>query len=125
MVTCVFTTGNGHAIKYNTTCFTTVSKLCAGRPENWGFIAHGITLLDIVFRRGLQSIQFPTVGPFRGTKLPMLDANYSPPSSTECPTTYQTRQFFNNSKTNEDIATRFEQEYVRCVTILIQGLDKK
>ena len=33
---------------------------------------------------------------------------------TECPTTYQTRQFFNNSKTNEDIATIFEQEYVRC-----------
>ena len=32
-----------------------------------------------------------------------------------CPTTYQTRQFFNNSKTNEDIATRFEQEYVRIV----------
>ena len=32
-----------------------------------------------------------------------------------CPTTYQTRQFFNNSKTNEDIATRFEQEYVCCV----------
>jgi hypothetical protein len=34
---------------------------------------------------------------------------------TECPTTYQTRHFFNNSETNEDIATRFEQEYVRCV----------
>ena len=34
---------------------------------------------------------------------------------TECPTTYQTRHFFNNSKTTEDIATRFEQEYVRCV----------
>ena len=32
-----------------------------------------------------------------------------------CTTTYLTRQFFNNSKTNEDIATRFEQEYVRCV----------
>ena len=32
-----------------------------------------------------------------------------------CPTTYQTRQFFNYSKTNEDIATRFEQEYVHCV----------
>jgi hypothetical protein len=28
---------------------------------------------------------------------------------------YQTRHFFNNSKTNEDIATRFEQGYVRCV----------
>ena len=34
---------------------------------------------------------------------------------TWCPTTYRTRHFFNNSKTNEDIATRFEQEYVRCV----------
>jgi len=34
---------------------------------------------------------------------------------TGCPTTYQTRHFFNNSKTNEDIATGFEQEYVRCV----------
>ena len=34
---------------------------------------------------------------------------------TGCPTTYQTRHFFNNSKTNEDIATRFEQEYVRCM----------
>jgi len=34
---------------------------------------------------------------------------------TGCPTTYQTRHLFNNSKTNEDIATRFEQEYVRCV----------
>jgi len=32
-----------------------------------------------------------------------------------CPTTYQTRNCFNNSKNNEDIATRFEQEYVRCV----------
>ena len=36
-------------------------------------------------------------------------------NSIGCPTTYQTRQFFNNSKTNEDIATRFEQEYFRCV----------
>ena len=32
---------------------------------------------------------------------------------TECPTRYQTRHFFNNSNTNEDIATKFEQEYVR------------
>jgi hypothetical protein len=35
--------------------------------------------------------------------------------TTECPTTYQTRHFFNNSKTNEDIATKFKQEYARCV----------
>ena len=34
---------------------------------------------------------------------------------TGCPTTYQTRHFFNNSNTNEDIAKKFEQEYVRCV----------
>jgi hypothetical protein len=44
---------------------------------------------------------------------------YSPPihtyKYTECPTTYQTWQFFNNSNTNDDIAKRFEQEYVRCV----------
>jgi len=35
--------------------------------------------------------------------------------STGCPTRYRTRHFFNNSNTNEDIATKFEQEYVRCV----------
>jgi hypothetical protein len=32
-----------------------------------------------------------------------------------CPNRYRTRHFFNNSNTNEDIATKFEQEYVRCV----------
>jgi len=32
-----------------------------------------------------------------------------------CPTHYQTRHFFNNSNTNKDIATKFGQEYVRCV----------
>ena len=32
----------------------------------------------------------------------------------EAPTRYRTRHFFNNSNTNEDIATKFEQEYVRC-----------
>ena len=36
-------------------------------------------------------------------------------SYTVCPTRYRTRHFFNNSNTNEDIATKFEQEYVRCV----------
>ena len=34
---------------------------------------------------------------------------------TVCPTRYRTWHFFNNSNTNEDIATKFEQEYVRCV----------
>ena len=34
---------------------------------------------------------------------------------TECPTRYRTRHFFINSNTNEDTATKFEQEYVRCV----------
>ena len=36
-------------------------------------------------------------------------------SYTVCPTRYGTRRFFNNSNTNEDIATKFEQEYVCCV----------
>ena len=34
---------------------------------------------------------------------------------TVCPTRYRTRLFFNNSNTNEDIATKFEQDYVLCV----------
>jgi hypothetical protein len=34
---------------------------------------------------------------------------------TGCPTRYRTRHFFNNSNTNEDIATKFEQGYVRGV----------
>jgi hypothetical protein len=34
---------------------------------------------------------------------------------TGCPTRYRTRHFFNNSNTNEDIAPKFEQGYVRCV----------
>ena len=29
-----------------------------------------------------------------------------------CPTRYRTRHFFSNSNTNEDIATKFEREYV-------------
>ena len=32
--------------------------------------------------------------------------------NTVCPTRYRTRHFFNISNTNEDIATKFEQEYV-------------
>ena len=34
---------------------------------------------------------------------------------TVCPTHYRTRHFFNNSNTNEDIAMKFEEQYVRCV----------
>ena len=36
-------------------------------------------------------------------------------NNTVCPTRYRTRHFFNNCNTNVDIATKFEQEYVRCV----------
>ena len=52
---------------------------------------------------------------WRRMRLTGLVANIRGTRNTGCPTTYQTRHFFNNSKTNEDIATRFEQEYVRCV----------
>jgi hypothetical protein len=34
-------------------------------------------------------------------------------TNTGCPTGYRTRHFFNNCNTNEDIATKFEQDYVR------------
>ena len=34
---------------------------------------------------------------------------------TGCHTRYPTQHFFNNSNTNEDIAMKFEQEYVHCV----------
>ena len=36
-------------------------------------------------------------------------------TTTGCPTRYRTRHSFNNSNTNEDIATKFEQQYFRCV----------
>jgi len=35
--------------------------------------------------------------------------------NTVCPTRYRIRHFFNNYNTSEDIAMKFEQEYVRCV----------
>jgi len=41
-----------------------------------------------------------------------LDVHGSVHHNTGCPTRYRTRHFFNNSNTNEDIATKFEQEYV-------------
>ena len=34
---------------------------------------------------------------------------------TVCPTWYRTRHFFCNSNTNEDFATKFGQEYIRCM----------
>jgi len=34
---------------------------------------------------------------------------------TVCPTRYRTRHFLYNSNINENIATKFEQEYVLCV----------
>jgi hypothetical protein len=34
---------------------------------------------------------------------------------TGCPTRYRIRHFVNNSNTNEDMSTTFEQGYVRCV----------
>jgi hypothetical protein len=40
----------------------------------------------------------------------LMNAEY-----TECPTRYRTQHFFSNSNTNKDIATKFEQQYVRCV----------
>jgi len=48
-------------------------------------------------------------------------AKYLPLIGTVCPTRYRTRHFFNNSNTNEDIATKFEQEYFRCVSTMMSS----
>ena len=37
------------------------------------------------------------------------------PGYTVSPIRYRTQHSFNHSNTNEDIATKFEQEYIRCV----------
>jgi hypothetical protein len=51
-----------------------------------------------------------------GSKIQMLFRNHILVLHyTLCPTRYRTRHFFNNSNTNEDIATKFEQGYVHCV----------
>ena len=42
---------------------------------------------------------------------------------TVCPTRYRTRHFFNNSNTNEDIATKFEQEYVPWFDLQLDALN--
>jgi len=52
--------------------------------------------------------------PNRVHELPHIDSCVTT-ECTVCPTRYRTRHFFNNSNTNEDIATKFEQDYVRCV----------
>ena len=40
---------------------------------------------------------------------------HSSMASTGCPTRYQTRHFFNNFTTNEDIAKQFEVDLLHCV----------
>jgi hypothetical protein len=36
-------------------------------------------------------------------------------ATTECPTSYRTRHFFDNFTANEDIATKFEADLPHCV----------
>jgi hypothetical protein len=51
------------------------------------------------------------INPVHNLKSYLIRINFN----TVCPTRYRARHFFNNYNTNEDIATKFEQEYVRCV----------
>jgi hypothetical protein len=51
----------------------------------------------------------------RSIKITIQFGNIRNVGYTECPTRYRTQHFFNNSDTNEDIATKFKQEYFRCV----------
>ena len=52
---------------------------------------------------------------YRYTKHHLLVRGFNiNPKYTECPTRYRTRNFFNNSNTNVDIATKFEQHMLWC-----------
>ena len=55
----------------------------------------------------------PSFTPIRNDE--QIYSSVFPNLYTVCPTRYRTRPFFNNPNTNEDIATKFEQKYVRCV----------
>jgi len=57
---------------------------------------------------------FSLVGGCLGASCLFFDSN-KVRAYTVCTTHYRSRHFFNNSNSNEDIATKFEQEYVRCV----------
>jgi hypothetical protein len=57
---------------------------------------------------------FSSTSTFTQTFIPHFPVS-GPPKNIGCPTRYRTRHFFNNSNTNEDIATKYEQGYVRCV----------
>ena len=74
-----------------------------------------MSILNTKYNKHNCGVCFWHLRPHRILRLRTGVGQMSVGSNTGCPTTYQTRQFFNNSKTNEDFATRFEQEYVRCV----------
>jgi len=48
----------------------------------------------------------------RGERIEEQKENVQCVLSTGCPTRYRTRHFFNNFTTNEDIATKFEADYI-------------
>jgi hypothetical protein len=52
---------------------------------------------------------------FRPFRKPSTTQTPSTEPNIGCPTTYQTRKFFNHCTTNEDIATKFEADLPHCV----------
>ena len=102
--------------------FVMETKLSLRRSQHADILCLPLDLTDnriTLFADGSPSTSFPA----SWSKLNFCHVNSSMSTApvgkqcrnTGCPTTNQTRYFFNNSKTNEDIAMRFEQEYVRCV----------
>ena len=66
----------------------------------------------------IQAFQFETTNARSYIKFWLIQKNLRDTPQydyTASPTRYRTRHFFNNSTTNEDIATKFEQEYICCV----------
>jgi len=93
-------------------CRLTVIKSSTFPVTQYAAIEHGTWVRKNLFTplRVLDPVTIPETRPYtRWAK-----SRYTV-YSTECSTCYLTRHFFNNSKTNEDIVTKFEQEYVPCL----------
>ena len=95
------------------------------RPPAHFFKAHFNTTLQFKPRSSKLSLSlmFPHQTPLCASPLahtchmprPSHFSGFDHPNNRVCPTRFRTRYFFNNYNTNEDSATKFEQDYVRCV----------
>jgi hypothetical protein len=67
------------------------------------------------FSAGLHSLGIKAITGPKSNLSTVLSSYNTTETSTECPTSYRTRHFFDNFTTNEDIATKFEADLPHCV----------